>query len=455
MKSMAQGTVRLKVAKATPSINWPTPSAIVYGTALSTSQLNASSSVSGKFAYIPGVGAVLGAGTHRPSVTFTPTDASNYVAVRAAVPLTVTKATPEITWQLPDSIVYGTALSASQLNATASVSGSFTYTPAAGEVLLEGTHTLTASFTPTDVTDYAATQTSVSLTVTKARPTPLTWPTPASISYGTALGSEQLNAAARVPGKFVYSPAAGEVLDAGMHTLSVIFTPTNSNFPAAEASVTLTVNKATPVITWPTPAVIAYGTALSAAQLNATASVPGSFAYSPAAGEVFAAGTHTLSVTFSPADIANVAKTQATVALTVSKATPVITWPTPAPISYGTELGATQLNATALVPGVFVYTPSVGTVLSAGTQRLSAIFTAKDTADYTSAQATVSLIVEELPNILSLMPEMDEADANRAHQAAVQRGTQTSGQQSKLETRTYKGAIYEKGADGQWYIQKK
>jgi hypothetical protein len=244
-----------------------------------------------------------------------------------------------------------------------------------------------------------------------------------------------------------------------MHTLSVTFTPDDSNFPVAEASVTLNVSKATPVITWPTPAVITYGTALSAAQLNATADVPGSFAYSPAAGEVFAAGTHTLSVTFSPAETANVAKTQATVTLKVSKATPIVTWPTPDPVSYGTELSSAQLNATALVPGVFVYTPAAGTVLTAGTQKLSAIFTAKDTADYTTAEATVSLIVEELPNILSLMPETDEADALRSDRAAAKRsgpqsGT-TSSQQSKLETRTYKGAVYEKGADGQWYLQKK
>ena len=36
-----------------------------------------------------------------------------------------------------------------------------------------------------------------------------------------------------------------------------------------------------------------------------------------------------------------------TVAINVLKATPTITWPTPADIAYGTALGATQLNATA------------------------------------------------------------------------------------------------------------
>ena len=41
----------------------------------------------------------------------------------------------------------------------------------------------------------------------------------------------------------------------------------------------------------PAPAAITYGTALSAAQLDASASVPGTFAYSPAAGTVLTAGT--------------------------------------------------------------------------------------------------------------------------------------------------------------------
>ena len=42
---------------------------------------------------------------------------------------------------------------------------------------------------------------------------------------------------------------------------------------------TSTIAKTTPIITWSTPAAIMYGTALSAAQLNATASVDGTFAY--------------------------------------------------------------------------------------------------------------------------------------------------------------------------------
>ena len=455
--STVQGEVPLTVTKATPVITWAKPSPITYGTALSATQLNATASVPGKFTYIPGAGAVLAAGTHTPSVTFIPADATNFNPVQAAVSLTVTKATPAITWTAPAPVPYGDALSAAQLNATASVPGKFVYTPAAGEVLTAGTHTLSVLFTPTDSTDCAAVQTTVALTVTKAKPTLVMWPTPASISHGAALNAMQLNATAPVPGKFVYTPAAGEVLPAGTHTLSVLFTPADSNFPPAQAAVSLTVTKAIPAITWPAPVTIAYGTALNAAQLNAKASVPGTFAYTPAAGEVLPAGTHPLSVTFTPTETKDVATAQATVSLTVAKATPIITWPAPAAITYGNALSAVQLNATALVPGTFVYTPAAGTVLTAGTQTLSVTFTPRDTADYTTAQATVSVVVEGLPNIASLMPAMADSDANSTDLADAKQGTQSSGasdQQSKLETRTYKGATYVKGADGQWYLQK-
>ena len=76
--------------------------------------------------------------------------------------------------------------------------------------------------------------------------------------------------------------------------------------------------------------------------------------------------------------------------INVLKATPVITWATPADITYGTALSATQLNATANTPGTFVYTPVAGTVLNAGAgQTLSVTFTPTDAANFTTATKTV------------------------------------------------------------------
>ena len=156
---------------------------------------------------------------------------------------------------------------------------------------------------------------------------------------------------------------------------------------------------ATPTITWPAPASITYGTALSSTQLNASANYPGAFAYSPAAGTVLGAGSHSLSVTFTPSDSSKVQSGTATNTITVNKATPTITWNAPAPVNVGTALSATQLDATASsggasVPGTFAYMPASGTVMNtAGVQTLSVTFTPTDAANYNSATGTVSLSV--------------------------------------------------------------
>jgi C1A family cysteine protease len=78
---------------------------------------------------------------------------------------------------------------------------------------------------------------------------------------------------------------------------------------------------------------------------------------------------------------------------TTSKYTPKITWSNPVNITYGTALNNAQLDAIASVPGTFVYTPSSGTVLNAGTQTLTVSFTPTDTANYTTASASVLIKV--------------------------------------------------------------
>lgn len=74
---------------------------------------------------------------------------------------------PLITWTAPSAIAYGTALSATQLDATANIAGTFTYSPEAGSILTVGTHALTATFTPSDSTKYSTASSSVTLSVTQ------------------------------------------------------------------------------------------------------------------------------------------------------------------------------------------------------------------------------------------------------------------------------------------------
>jgi outer membrane protein OmpA-like peptidoglycan-associated protein len=81
-------------------------------------------------------------------VTYVPTDAK-YETIEATVEIEVL-AKAKVTWANPASIVEGTALSSAQLNATASVPGTFTYEPKDGTLLTPGKYTLKVTFTPTD-----------------------------------------------------------------------------------------------------------------------------------------------------------------------------------------------------------------------------------------------------------------------------------------------------------------
>ena len=102
---------------------------------------------------------------------------TRYAAPQApSLPLsqTVRAAQPVITWNAPAAIVYGTPLSATQLDAVASwngspVDGNYTYTPPPGSVLGVGpAQTLSVSFTPTDTTNFTGATASVPIDVLRA-----------------------------------------------------------------------------------------------------------------------------------------------------------------------------------------------------------------------------------------------------------------------------------------------
>lgn len=501
--TLAEMEVPLIVAKARPTITWPVPAPISYGTPMSAEQLKAVASIPGTFNYIPGEGAVLGAGKHKPMATFTPVDTANYTNAHTSVSLTVAKATPIISWPNPADIRYGTPIGQDQLNAAASVPGTFTYKPESGEVLAEGVQRLTAIFTPVDTTNYTIVEAAAMLTVGEAAPVTITWPDPEDITYGALLGASQLNASASLAGSFKYDPPEATKLVAGIHTISVIFTPEDQNISAAQASVDITVHPAQPVISWAAPKSIPYGSGLGPDQLNAISSVHGSFLYNPPATTRLPGGKHVLSVSFIPEDTLNYTQASAEVPLTVTKGTPLVVWPEPAAIMYGTVLGPDQLNAEASLPGTLVYSPAAGTVLTAGLQMLSVTFIPEDELNYAKGQAKVCITVNEFDDIAPLIGQLsgtEKADAPVAQASGInlvssKRFTESKPEQptaavpgrplelvgtpnlqiassekssnkspksingsaakpqGEVETRFYRGQTYRKGADGQWHLQ--
>jgi len=226
-----------------PTVTWATPAPIAYGTALSATQLDATASIAGSFVYSPTIGSVLSGGAQKLSVTFTPENSAIYATVTASVTIQVNPVAPALTWAEPSAIVYGTALGSAQLDASSGgVTGTFSYSPSAGALLDAGTRTLSATFTATDTDDYTTASASVTLTVAKAKPA-ITWVPAGIIARGMALTSAQLDATTNVPGTFVYSPAAGSIVNSsGPQTLTATFTPTElSNYEEVKVSAMLDV----------------------------------------------------------------------------------------------------------------------------------------------------------------------------------------------------------------------
>ena len=164
----------------------------------------------------------------------------------------------------------------------------------------------------------------------QTKPT-IAWATPVAIQEGTTLSATQLNALASVPGTYTYAPAASSALAVGKHTLKVTFVPTDAKYETIETTVEIEV-LAKAKITWANPASIQEGTALSGTQLNATASVPGTYSYSPASGNVPVTGKNTLKVTFTPTDT-RLSPVTAEVTLDVTAKPVVVQLPPGAPVS--------------------------------------------------------------------------------------------------------------------------
>ncbi|MDC8016240.1 kelch repeat-containing protein [Tahibacter soli] len=121
------------------------------------------------------------------------------------------------------------------------------------------------------------------------------------------------------------------------------------------------------------------------------------------------AGTHAVAAWY-PGDANNAFAVTQSLSQVVDKRLPSLGWAEPAPITYGTALGAAQLNATATwngnpVAGTFTYFPPAGTMLDAGAgQLLSATFVPADTATYATSGAvmTTTLIVNAVSTTVAI-----------------------------------------------------
>ncbi len=147
----------------------------------------------------------------------------------------------------------------------------------------------------------------------------------------------------------------GSIVVPASETVRAIAVATGYTISAVGSAAYVIVPPAVPTLTWATPVSIFYGTPLSAAQLNATASVPGTFAYSPSAGTILPVGSDKLSVTFTPTDTVDYTTATAQVSITVNPALPVLGSLSPTIATAGGAAFTLTVNGSGFAAGATVY----------------------------------------------------------------------------------------------------
>jgi len=337
-------------------------------------------------------------------------------------------------------------LDAGRAIGTANLTGSTNQAVLTSAALVVGSHSITAVYAG-DSNYAASTSPAVTQMVNDVTPA-ITWSTPAAITYGTALSATQLSASSGiVTGTFVYSPPTGTVLAAGTQTLSVTFLPNDSaDYSSAKATVALQVNQASPTMTVSTAgspsffgATVVFTASLSSGPAGAVMFYDGATSIGTGtiqscratyATNLLAVGTHSITALWAGNANYNPVTSSPIMGI-VNMATPVIQWPSPAPIVYGAALSFTQLDATSATAGSFSYSPALGAVLSAGSRSLSVTFIPSDTTDYITANATVLIQVNQvIPTISWAAP------------APIYYGTALSGTQLNASSNGIAGTFF-------------
>jgi hypothetical protein len=334
---------------------------------------------------------------------------TNYMVDLVGGVLTVTPAAPLVTWTNPVPIIYGAALTLNQLNATANLPGSFTYNPGSGAVLNAGTNTLSVLFTPTDSVDYNTATNKVEVVVSKA---PLTvTASNASRAYGQTNPVFAGAIAGLTNGdEITVAYSCGATTSSRPGTYAIVprlVDPNNrqTNYTVSLASSALTVSQALPIMAWSNATPIHYGAALTSEQLNATANVPGSFAYDPTNGTVLDSGTRSLYVIFTPMDAVDYSSATNAVDLVVLR-------------------GALTVTASNAIRGYGQANPGFGGAITSLTN-----------GDIITANYTCSATTNSPPGTYAIVPTLVDPDNRRTnYTVSLDSGTLTVGYLLHIDT---------------------
>jgi hypothetical protein len=358
------GSGTLIIDKATPTVTLSGGPFVYDGaphSATGVARDAANNVIAGSFAFTYDGSATLpvNVGTYNVGASFTSSN-PNFGNAGGEGLLTITQATPVVTVSGGPFTYDGAAHAATAAARDASnnaVSGTFsiTYNGSPTVPVNAGSYAIVATFTSSNP-NFTNAVGNGTLVINPAMPAititggPFTFDGAAHAV--TAVARDASNNIVAGTFAFTYNGSAGAPSNAATYAVVATFTSSDPNFASTTGNGTLVINRATPIVTWSNPASIVYGTALSATQLNATPSVPGTFTYTPPSGTMLNAGaSQTLSTDFAPTDATNYnAVLGTTVLINVTKAPTSIAIGSivPSPASAGTPVA---INFTLTAPG--------------------------------------------------------------------------------------------------------
>lgn len=401
------------------------PSAITYGSKLSASAFNETSTVLGTIKW-DNPNATPSAGEYSAAWTFTPSS-SNYAVKHGTAIVTVNKAPLVITVSSIRTLTYGESLDAATVTGTAkfnntNVDGKFVWVNGSStkpSVSDSGVTTYVLQFVPTNANYQVMT---LSRTVVVVKATPISNPAAVTlvstpITYGESLANSIISATSTltVAGVFewVDSSITPSVAESG-HAYAVKFIPTDTvNYDVVSGlTCAVTVNKASPdmSIVSVLASGIVYGQPLADSVLTGDVPVSGHYEWAndTIKPSVLDSNTTGYDVIFVPDDESNFNRATIKVKLEVIKALPVISDPMKLSVAasgiiYGDTLANSTLSGDTPVAGTYEWVdPSImPAVADSDTTLYDVIFVPTDSINYESVAGLTCTVnvAKATPNV--------------------------------------------------------
>ena len=376
----AQVSISVTVNASVPSITWPSVSSLIYGQTLADADLTNGSAknvnnegivVAGQFVWVTPT-TVPVAGITPNVLQFIPSNTTLYTTVtNNNVNVYTAKATPQVTLNAVATDTYGKTLANRPLsyntaNNVISHRASVETLAVAGTVAWNNLTTIptvanndyTATFTPTDIANYNTVLIDVNVPTTKATPL-VNGASVAAYTYGQALPANTITVTSVVNPNDPTLVLTGGTINwnsidvfpaTGTNAYVATYIPSVSdvaNYNPVEFNVNVTVNKATPQVTWPSTSEITYGQTLSqvyligsphAVNTNNNLDVPGTFVWESATTVTPVNPATAYKLRFIPTDLVNYYTDSTMINLVINKANPIVNWGDFSTITYGEAL---------------------------------------------------------------------------------------------------------------------